>query len=180
MILLIQCILICAVFTLRSFRRCSKIHYQIVSIRRPFEKGGKHAAIQGCYCRNCEQKHNAENSRDGCCSGSDCRTGLSFRKNSFSSAFVHVFILFSAVNVYDLIVLDLFVFAHCKKVIIPGTEDMIMEYRDPVHHIKGALKGLIISLCRCRPRAGIVEIAAKYIYIYRSKAYNDYHSKLNT
>jgi hypothetical protein len=57
---------------------------------------------------------------------------------------------------------------------------MIMEYRDPVHHIKGALKGLIISAAGAALAAGIVEIAAKYIYIYRSKAYNDYHSKLNT
>jgi len=55
-----------------------------------------------------------------------------------------------------------------------------MEYRDPVHHIKGALKGLIISAAGAALAAGIVEIAAKYPYIYRSKAYNDYHSKLNT
>lgn len=67
-------------------------------------------------------------------------------KTTFISAFIHVFVLFFAVNVYDLIILDLLVFPNSKKVIIPGTEDMIAEYKNPMHHIKGAFKGILIGI----------------------------------
>ncbi|OPX42261.1 hypothetical protein CLHUN_39120 [Ruminiclostridium hungatei] len=66
-------------------------------------------------------------------------------KTTFISAFSHVFILFFVVNLYDLVILDFIVFAHCKKVVIPGTEDMFEAYKNPVHHIKGACKGTVIS-----------------------------------
>lgn len=67
-------------------------------------------------------------------------------KRSFTSAFAHVFVLFSTVNLYDLIVLDLIIFCHSKKLMIPGTEDMIKDYRNPKHHIIGALKGCLIGI----------------------------------
>jgi hypothetical protein len=79
-------------------------------------------------------------------------------KTNFISAFFHVFILFSAVNLYDLIILDLIVFAHSKRVIIPGTEDMLRAYKKPIHHIKGACKGIIISAAAAVLAAGIVEV----------------------
>lgn len=66
-------------------------------------------------------------------------------KDTFATAYVHVFVLFMSVNLYDLIVLDLIIFCHSKKLMIPGTEDMKKEYRNPVHHIIGALKGCIIG-----------------------------------
>lgn len=65
---------------------------------------------------------------------------------TFKEAFVHVFILFMVANLYDLIVFDMIIFCHSKKLMIPGTEDMIDEYRNPMHHIVGAIKGSIISL----------------------------------
>lgn len=65
--------------------------------------------------------------------------------NTFKTSFLHVFILFSSVNLYDLIVLDLIVFCHSKKLMIPGTEDMKEEYKNPTHHIIGALKGCAIG-----------------------------------
>ena len=34
-------------------------------------------------------------------------------------------------NIYDLIVFDLIIFCHSQKLMIPGTEDMIKEYRSP-------------------------------------------------
>lgn len=64
---------------------------------------------------------------------------------TFSSAFFHVFVLFLSVNLYDLIVFDLIIFCHSKKLMIPGTEDMKEEYRSPNHHIIGALKGCAIG-----------------------------------
>jgi hypothetical protein len=61
---------------------------------------------------------------------------------TFLSAFAHTFILFFIVNIYDLIILDVIIFCNSKKVIIKGTEDMIKEYKIPVHHIRRALLGI--------------------------------------
>jgi len=79
-------------------------------------------------------------------------------KTTFSQAFVHIFILFFIVNMYDLVVFDIIVFAHSKKVVIPGTEDMVKEYKNPIHHIKGAFKGIIIGFIAAALAAGIVVI----------------------
>ncbi|MGL5435313.1 MAG: hypothetical protein ACRDBO_07935 [Lachnospiraceae bacterium] len=79
-------------------------------------------------------------------------------KTTFIHAFTHVFILFFVVNIYDLIIFDFIVFAHSKKVIIPGTEDMVKEYKNPIHHIKGACKGTIIAIIAAALAAGIVVI----------------------
>jgi len=79
-------------------------------------------------------------------------------KTTFIQAFAHVFILFFVVNMYDLVILDLIVFAHSKKVVIPGTEDMVREYKNPIHHIKGACKGVIIGIIAAALAAGIVVI----------------------
>ena len=65
---------------------------------------------------------------------------------TFSSAFQHVFILSFTVNIYDVLVLDIGLFCHDKKVIIPGTEDMIEEYKNPWHHIRGALIGAVVGV----------------------------------
>lgn len=65
---------------------------------------------------------------------------------SFASAFFHVFTLFAAVNLYDLIVLDWGIFCHSRKLRIPGTEDMDKAYRDYGFHARGALFGLALGL----------------------------------
>jgi hypothetical protein len=66
-------------------------------------------------------------------------------KRSFGPAFLYVFTMFTALNVYDLVVLDLCWFCRSKRVRIPGTEDMDGAYKSPAHHIVGALKGLAIG-----------------------------------
>lgn len=65
---------------------------------------------------------------------------------SFGTTFVHVFILFVVVNVYDLVVLDWGIFCHSKKLRIPGTEDMEKEYKDYRFHVKGACIGILLGL----------------------------------
>jgi hypothetical protein len=77
---------------------------------------------------------------------------------TFGAAFTHTFILFSAVNLYDFIVLDVIVFCHSKWVIIKGTEDMIDEYKSPVHHMKGFVKGVGIGAFIAAMAGGIVRI----------------------
>ena len=65
---------------------------------------------------------------------------------SFSTTFIHVFLLFFVVNIYDLIVLDWGIFCHSKKLRIPGTEDMEKEYKDYAFHAKGACIGMALGL----------------------------------
>lgn len=64
---------------------------------------------------------------------------------TFETAFIHVFVLFLSVNLFDLFVLDIGVFCHSKKLRIPGTEDMDKEYKNYLFHIKGALKGIVLG-----------------------------------
>ncbi|MFI3249713.1 MAG: hypothetical protein R3Y07_01955 [Eubacteriales bacterium] len=65
---------------------------------------------------------------------------------TFSSAYRHTFLLFLSVNLFDTVVLDIGLFCHSKKTMIPGTEDMIKEYRSPWHHVKGFFIGTVISI----------------------------------
>lgn len=64
---------------------------------------------------------------------------------SFTSTFVHVFTLFFVVNIYDLIILDWGIFCHSKRLRIPGTEDMEKEYKNYVFHVRGAVIGTILG-----------------------------------
>ncbi len=64
----------------------------------------------------------------------------------FVDTFFHVFMLFFVVNLYDMLVLDWGVFCHSKKLRIPGTEDMDEEYTDYLFHAKGAAKGIVIGV----------------------------------
>lgn len=76
----------------------------------------------------------------------------------FRAAFFHVFTLFFVVNIYDTFILDIGIFCHSKKLRIIGTEDMDREYRNYLFHIKGGLKGIVIG-------AVISLIAAGAVYL---------------
>lgn len=84
---------------------------------------------------------------------SGCRT--------FRTTFGHVFILFFVVNVYDFLVLDWGHFCHSKRVRIPGTEDMIKEYQNPWFHFRGACKGTVLGLLIALMAGGWVHFIAK-------------------
>jgi len=76
----------------------------------------------------------------------------------FKSAFFHVFILFFVVNLFDLLVLDIGVFCHSKKLRIPGTEDMEKDYKDYFFHAKGAFIGTLLGVIIALASAGIIKI----------------------
>lgn len=65
---------------------------------------------------------------------------------TFKSAFIHSFVLFQSVNIFDVIVLDIIIFCNSKKVIIKGTEDMHSDYKNKMHHIIGGFYGLGLGL----------------------------------
>jgi purine-cytosine permease-like protein len=77
---------------------------------------------------------------------------------TFIKAFTHVFIITTAINLYDLFILDLIWFCHSRHFRIAGTEDMVEEYKNPSKHIKGFLIGIIISLIASIVVGGIVQI----------------------
>ncbi len=77
---------------------------------------------------------------------------------TFKDAFLYVFFLFFVVNIYDLFIMDIGIFMHCKKFWIPGTEDMVEEYHNPRHHILGAGKGTIIGLLVAFLAAVLIQI----------------------
>lgn len=68
---------------------------------------------------------------------------------SFVSGFLTSYGLWLVVDWYDAFVLDIGWFCHSKKVIIPGTEDMVDAYHDYWFHIKGSLTGMVLGLPAC-------------------------------
>ena len=77
---------------------------------------------------------------------------------AFPDTFFHVFMLFFVVNVYDMLVLDWGIFCHSKKLRILGTEDMEKEYTDYLFHAKGAIVGIALGLVVAVLAGGIVHI----------------------
>lgn len=84
-------------------------------------------------------------------------------KRTFSTAFFHGFVLFQSVNLYDLIILDITVFCNSKKLMIPGTEDMKEEYKNPMHHIKGALIGVFIGTAVALVSALLIQVIVPFV-----------------
>lgn len=56
---------------------------------------------------------------------------------TFTESFKYGFLLWTVVNLYDVIVLDIIWFCHDKHFVFNGTEDMVNEYHNYWFHIKG-------------------------------------------
>ena len=76
---------------------------------------------------------------------------------TFCESFLYGFILWSIVNLYDLIVLDIIWFCHDKKFIFKGTEDMSSEYHNYLFHIKGFFIGEVLALIICSISSLIIQ-----------------------
>jgi len=68
---------------------------------------------------------------------------------TFIEGFGYGFLLWTIVNVYDAIVLDICWFCHEPRFVFEGTEDMVEEYHNYWFHIKGCLIGEGIALVIC-------------------------------
>ena len=75
---------------------------------------------------------------------------------TFIDSFKYGFILWTIVNLWDLIVLDIIWFCHDKKFVFKGTEDMTKEYHNYLFHIKGFLIGEVLALIVCLIAALII------------------------
>ncbi len=68
---------------------------------------------------------------------------------TFRDAFINGFILWTVVNLYDAIVLDIIWFCHDPYFVFRGTEDMVDDYHDYMFHIRGFFIGEALALVVC-------------------------------
>lgn len=68
---------------------------------------------------------------------------------TFSESFGYGLLLWTIVNLWDVIVLDIIWFCHDKYFVFKGTEDMINEYHNYWFHIKGFFIGELLALIIC-------------------------------
>ena len=68
---------------------------------------------------------------------------------TFIEGFGYGFLIWTIVNIYDALVIDICWFCQSKEFIFKGTEDMTKEYHNYWFHIKESLKGEFIALIVC-------------------------------
>ena len=68
---------------------------------------------------------------------------------TFIEGFGYGFLLWTVVNLYDAIVMDIIWFCHDPHFVFKGTEDMVKEYHDYWFHIKGFFIGEGLALIVC-------------------------------
>ena len=68
---------------------------------------------------------------------------------TFLESFKYGFLLWTIVNLWDVIVLDIIWFCHDKHFVFKGTEDMVDEYHNYWFHIKGFILGEAIGIAVC-------------------------------
>ena len=63
---------------------------------------------------------------------------------TFIEGFGYGFLLWTIVNIYDAVVMDIIWFCHDPYFVFKGTEDMVDEYHNYWFHIKGSIIGELI------------------------------------
>lgn len=78
---------------------------------------------------------------------------------AFKDAFLTSFLLWTIVNLYDAVVMDIIWFCHDPHFVFEGTEDMVSDYHDYWFHIKGFFIGEVLALLVCL----LVGLAVQFI-----------------
>lgn len=68
---------------------------------------------------------------------------------TFIEGFGYGFLLWTIVNIYDAVVMDIIWFCYDPYFVFKGTEDMVDEYHNYWFHIKGSLIGEVLALVIC-------------------------------
>ncbi len=76
---------------------------------------------------------------------------------SFPQAFGTAFLLWTAVNLWDVLVLDILWFCHDPHFVFKGTEDMVADYHDYRFHIKGFFIGEALACLVCAIAGAVVQ-----------------------
>ena len=158
MILLIECVILCIVFTLIIMLAQYKDPMSMIMSYPPNVIKRVEQLPQYADCIKEREKKHISKKIFGVFFFAGILAIVAYFSGcrSFADTFFHVFILFVAVNLYDMLVLDWGVFCHSKKLRIPGTEDMDEDYKDYLFHAKGALKGIGIGVVVALLAAGII------------------------
>lgn len=69
--------------------------------------------------------------------------------DNFIETFLNSYFIWTIINIYDVLVLDILWFCRSKKFVFEGTEDIINEYKNYWFHIKGGIIGQFIGLVLC-------------------------------
>ena len=80
---------------------------------------------------------------------------------SFLQAFGTGFLLWTIVNLWDAVVLDILWFCHDPHFVLKGTEDMVGDYHDYWFHIKGFFIGEALALVVCALAGLIVQFVLR-------------------
>ncbi|MBR6033745.1 MAG: hypothetical protein IKP28_03280 [Clostridia bacterium] len=75
---------------------------------------------------------------------------------TFLESFGFGFLLWTVVNLYDAVILDIIWFCHDKHFVFNGTEDMQEEYHNYWFHIKGFFIGEALALIICALAGAII------------------------
>lgn len=157
MIFLIESIVLCALFTLVIFLKMKNPIKGIASYPTAIRKRVESLPLYQGIIRQEERAH----------IGKKFLTALILivflaflsrwaGRRTFFETFLHSFGLFTVVNLWDLIVLDWLWFCHSLRVRLPGTEDMVKEYRSPWHHLRGFFIGTAIGAIISLLSAGLL------------------------
>ncbi len=80
---------------------------------------------------------------------------------TFFEGWLHGYIMWVAEMWFDALVVDCIWFCHSKKMIIPGTEDLVDAYHDYWHHIKYAVIGMFTQAVIALPVGLFVMLLSK-------------------
>lgn len=75
---------------------------------------------------------------------------------SFLEGFLYSYLIWTVINTYDAVVMDIIWFCHDPYFVFKGTEDMTAEYHDYWFHIRQSLIGQIIAIPVCLLTGAIV------------------------
>ena len=80
---------------------------------------------------------------------------------TFLEGFGYGFLLWTIVNLFDAIVLDIIWFCHDPYFVFKGTEDMTAEYHNYWFHIKGFFIGEVLALIVCALAGLVIQFVLK-------------------
>lgn len=68
---------------------------------------------------------------------------------NFKDSFLSSLLIWTIINIYDIIILDICWFCQSEKFIFKGTEDIKKEYKNYWYHIKEGIIGEVIGIVLC-------------------------------
>ena len=82
---------------------------------------------------------------------------------TFWQGFATTYLIWTVVDWYDAIVIDWIWFCHDPHFVVPGTEDMVKDYHDYWFHTKASLKGMLIGLPVALIVGGLVALCGQVL-----------------